>query len=85
MILKLVIALVIVGLVGLRFADTRWGARMLGISRRALRIVHVTVLLLTGMLSVIFEQWVLLAVVALLLVLYGVDVLRERAARSARR
>lgn len=78
MILKLVIALIIVGLVGLRFADTRWGARMLGISRRALRIVHVTVLLVTGVLSVIFEQWVLLGVVFVLLALYVVDIVRER-------
>lgn len=78
MILKLVIALIIVGLVGLRFADARWGARMLGISRRALRIVHVTVLLVAGVLSVIFEQWVLLGVVFVLLALYVVDIVRER-------
>ncbi|MGO1285529.1 MAG: hypothetical protein ACTHUU_10465 [Brachybacterium sp.] len=71
-------------LILLRLARTRFGARLLGVPQRVLEIVFLVALLLAGVLAVLFEQWILLAVVVVLLVLSLIEELRRRAARSAR-
>lgn len=65
-------------LILLRLARTRFGARLLGVPQRALEIVFLVALLLAGVLAVVLEQWILLAVVVVLLVLSGVEELRRR-------
>ncbi|MGP9539835.1 hypothetical protein ACT3SP_17700 [Brachybacterium sp. AOP43-C2-M15] len=85
----LTIAAILV-LVLLRLARTRFGSRLLGVSQRTLGIVFLAALAIAGVLAVVLEQWILLAVVALLLVLHLVEELRrrlrapDRAARSPR-
>ena len=69
-------------LIVLRMARTRFGARLLGVPQRVLEIVFLAALLLAGVLAVLFEQWILLAVVVVLLVLSGVEELRRRAAQK---
>ncbi len=69
-------------LILLRLARTRFGARLLGIPLRVLEIVFLVALLLAGILAVLFEQWILLTVVAILLVLSGVEQLRRRSAQQ---
>ena len=69
-------------LILLRLARTRFGARLLGIPLRVLEIVFLVALLLAGILAVLFEQWILLTVVAILLVLSGVEELRRRSAQQ---
>ncbi|MGO1481939.1 MAG: hypothetical protein ACTHWF_12545 [Brachybacterium sp.] len=71
-------------LILLRLARTRFGARLLGIPQRVLEIVFLVALLLAGVLAVLFEQWILLAVVVVLLVLSLIEELRRRKDRSAR-
>lgn len=68
----------------LRLARTRFGARLLGVPLRVLEIVFLVALLLAGVLAVVFEQWILLAVVVVLLVISGIEELRRRRSRSVR-
>ncbi|HJG91976.1 hypothetical protein [Brachybacterium massiliense] len=68
----------------LRLARTRFGARLLGVPLRVLEIVFLVALLLAGVLAVVFEQWILLAVVVVLLVISGIEELRRRGSRSVR-
>lgn len=70
-------------LLGLRLARTPFGARLVGIPQRVLGIVYLVALLLAGVLAAVFEQWVLLAVVVILLVLSGIEELRRRSAVKA--
>lgn len=86
MILKVLTFGAIALLLLLRLAGTRFGARLLGVPQRVLEIVFLVALLVAGILAVLFEQWILLIVVALLLVATGVEKLRARgrAARSPR-
>lgn len=71
-------------LILLRLARTRFGARLLGVPLRALEIVFLVALLLAGILAVIFELWILLTVVGILLLLSGVEELRRRSAKHTR-
>ncbi|MEJ6544673.1 hypothetical protein ACFU1Q_16690 [Brachybacterium paraconglomeratum] len=72
-------------LVVLRLARTRFGSRLLGVSLRVLNIVYLDALVIAGILAVVFEQWILLVVVAVLLVVSLVEEIRRRlAARAAR-
>ena len=72
-------------LVVLRLARTRFGSRLLGVSLRVLNIVYLDALVIAGILAVVFEQWILLVVVAVLLVVSLVEQIRRRlAARAAR-
>ena len=72
-------------LVVLRLARTRFGSRLLGVSLRVLNIVYLVALVIAGILAVVFEQWTLLVVVAVLLVVSLVEEIRRRlAARAAR-
>ncbi|WP_062950227.1 hypothetical protein [Brachybacterium sp. sponge] len=72
-------------LVVLRLARTRFGSRLLGVSLRVLNIVYLVALVIAGILAVVFEQWILLVVVAVLLVVSLVEEIRRRlAARAAR-
>lgn len=71
----------IVGLLVLRLLRSRWGSRLLGVSERALDIVYLAALALTGVIAVLTEYWLLLVVVAVLLALRGVEALRARQSR----
>lgn len=65
----------------LRLARTRFGSRLLGVPERVLEIVFLVALVLAGVLAVVFEQWILLIVVGILLVIGGVEELRRRTAK----
>ncbi|ATG51665.1 hypothetical protein CFK38_09110 [Brachybacterium vulturis] len=86
MILKVLTFGAIALLLLLRLARTRVGSRLLGVPQRVLGIVFLSALVLAGVLAVVFEQWVLLVVVAILLIASGVEELRARGrgARSPR-
>ena len=71
----------IAGLLVLRLLRSRWGARLLGVSERVLDIVYLVALVLTGVIAVVTEYWLLLVVVAVLLVLRGIEALRARQSR----
>lgn len=75
----------IIGLLVMRLLRTRWGGRLLGISHRALDIAHLALLTITSLIAVIAEEWVLLAVVGVLLVWAVADVLRGRRAQAGAR
>lgn len=68
----------------LRLARTRFGARLLGLSLRVLNSIYLAALLLAAVLAVVFEQWILLTVVGILLVIALVEWLRIRSARRRR-
>ncbi len=72
-------------LVVLRLARTRFGSRLLGVSLRVLSIVYLVALVIAGILAVVFEQWILLVVVAVLLVVSLVEEIRRRLAGRAAR
>lgn len=78
--LKLVTFGAIALLILLRLAGTRLGARLLGVSQRVLAIVYLAALVVAGVAAVATEQWTLLAVVGILLVISGVQELRRRLA-----
>lgn len=78
--LKFVTLGAIVLLILLRLAGTRLGARLLGVSQRVLAIVYLVALLVAGITAVATEQWTLLSVVGILLVISGVQELRRRLA-----
>src|SRR5699024_6778325 len=69
------------GLLVLRLLRSRWGARLLGVPERVLDIVYLVALVLTGVIAVVTEYWLLLVVVAVLLVLRGIEALRARQSR----
>ncbi len=71
-------------LILLRLARTRFGARLIGAPQRVLEVAFLVALLLAGILAGLFEQWILLAVVVVLLGLSLFEELRRRAVRSAR-
>lgn len=75
----LTIAAILV-LVLLRLARTRFGSRLLGISQRTLGGVFLIALAIAGVLAVVYELWILLAAVGVLLVLHVLEELRRRAA-----
>jgi len=72
----------VVGLLALRLLRSRWGSRLLGISERALDIIYLVALVITGAVAVATEYWLLLAVVGVLLVLRGIEALRNRRRRA---
>ncbi|ASK64842.1 hypothetical protein CFK39_02210 [Brachybacterium avium] len=86
MILKVLTFGAIALLLLLRLARTRFGSRLLGVPQQVLGIVFLVALVLAGVLAVVFEQWVLLVVVVVLLIASGVEELRARGrgARSPR-
>lgn len=65
----------------LRLARTRFGSRLLGVPQRVLEMVFLVALVLAGVLAVVFEQWILLAVVVVLLILSVIEELRRRSAQ----
>lgn len=65
-------------LILLRLARTRLGARLLGVSVRVLNIVYLAALGVAGVLAVMYEQWILLTVVVILLVISLVEEIRRR-------
>ena len=67
----------------LRLARTRFGARLLGLSLRVLNLIYLVALLLAAVLAVVFEQWILLSVVGILLVVSLVEWLRARSVQQA--
>ncbi|ATG54507.1 hypothetical protein CFK41_06815 [Brachybacterium ginsengisoli] len=67
----------------LRLARTRFGARLLGLSLRVLNLIYLVALLLAAVLAVVFEQWILLTVVGILLVVSLVEWLRARSVQQA--
>ena len=75
----------VVGLLALRLLRSRWGSRLLGISERALDIIYLVALVITGAVAVATEYWLLLAVVGVLLVLRGIEALRNRRRRTRAR
>lgn len=70
-------------LVVLRLLRTRFGARLLGVSVRVMTFVYLGVLVITGIAAGLLEQWVLLGVVVLLLVVSGIEELRRRSRARA--
>ena len=83
MILK-VLSLGAIGLLlMLRLPRTPFGARLLGVSLRVLNIVFLAALGIAGVAAVMYEQWILLAVVVVLLVISLVEEVRRRFAARA--
>lgn len=80
MILKVLSFGAIALLLLLRLARTPFGARLLGVPLKVLHIVYLAALGVAGMLAIPYEQWVLLAVVAVLLVISLVEEVRRRSA-----
>ena len=80
MILKVLSFGAIALLLLLRLARTPFGARLLGVPLKVLHIVYLTALGVAGMLAIPYEQWVLLAVVVVLLVISLVEEGRRRSA-----
>ncbi|MGO1982538.1 MULTISPECIES: hypothetical protein [Brachybacterium] len=62
----------------LRLLRGRFGATLLGVSVRALNIVYLLALVVTGIVAGLLEQWVLLGVVAVLLAISGIEEIRRR-------
>lgn len=75
----------VVGLLALRLLRGRWGSRLLGISERALDIIYLVALVITGAIAVATEYWLLLGVVGVLLVLRGIEALRDPRRRDRAR
>ncbi|HLQ80411.1 MAG TPA: hypothetical protein VK122_04895 [Brachybacterium sp.] len=71
-------------LILLRLARTRFGARLLGVSLRALHIIYLIALVVAGVLAAAFEQWILLAVVGILLAISAFEEIRRRSSREPR-
>ena len=82
MILKVLSFGAIALLLLLRFARTEGGARLLGVPLKVLHIVYLAALGVAGTLAIPYEQWVLLTVVVVLLV---VSLVEEVGRRSAAR
>ena len=82
MILKVLSFGAIALLLLLRFARTPFGARLLGVPLKVLHIVYLAALGVAGTLASPYEQWVLLTVVVVLLV---VSLVEEAGRRSAAR
>lgn len=80
MILKVLSFGAIALLILLRLARTRFGAQLLGVPLQVLHIVHLAALGVAGVLAIPFEQWVLLTVVVILLVISLVEEIRRRSA-----
>lgn len=80
MILKVLSFGAIALLLLLRLARTPSGARLLGVPLKVLHIVYLAALGVAGMLAIPYEQWVLLAVVVVLLVISLVEEVRRRSA-----
>ena len=80
MILKVLSFGAIALLLLLRLARTPFGARLLGVPLKVLHIVYLAGLGVAGMLAIPYEQWVLLAVVVVLLVISLVEEVRRRSA-----
>jgi len=80
MILKVLSFGVIALLILLRLARTRFGVRLLGVPLQVLHIVYLTALAVAGILAIPFEQWILLTVVVVLLVVSLVEEIRRRSA-----
>lgn len=78
MILKVVSVGAIALLLLLRLSRTPFGARLLGVSLRVLNIVYLAALVIAGALAIPFEQWILLGVVVVLLVISLVEELQRR-------
>ena len=76
--LRLLALVIVLGLFLARLLRGRFGARLLGVSERALDIAYIVALVLAGMLAVATEYWPLLIVVVLLLALRGLEALRTR-------
>ena len=83
MILKVLSFGAIALLLLLRLARTPFGARLLGVSLRVLNIVFLAALGIAGVAAVMYEQWILLAVVVVLLVVSLVEEVRRRFAARA--
>src|SRR5699024_4975325 len=71
-------------LILLRLARTRFGARLLGVSLRALHIIYLVALVVAGILAAVFEQWILLAVVGILLAISVIEEIRRRSSQEPR-
>ena len=80
MILKVLSFGAIALLILLRLARTSFCARLLGVSVRVLNIVYLAALGVAGVLAVMYEQWILLTVVVILLVISLVEEIRRRSA-----
>ena len=85
MILKVLSFGAIALLILLRLARTRFGARLLGVPLRVLHIVYLAALGVAGILAIPFEQWILLTVVVILLVISLVEEIRRRSAQAPAR
>lgn len=80
MILKVLSFGAIALLILLRLARTRFGARLLGVPLRVLNFVYLAALGIAGVLAVMYEQWILLTVVVVLLAVSLVEEIRRRSA-----
>ncbi|WP_226986048.1 hypothetical protein [Brachybacterium sp. FME24] len=80
--LKIITVGAIALLLAMRLLRGKFGATLLGVSVRVLNIAYLALLLITGILAGVFEQWVLLGVVVALLALSGVEEIRRRSAQK---
>lgn len=80
---KYVVVLVVLALLLLRLLRGRWGARLLGVSERVLDVVYIVALLVTGVIAVLTEYWVLLVAVGILLVWRVVEEVIDRGRRRS--
>lgn len=78
MVLKTLAISLIVLLLALRLLRGRFGSALLGVSERVIDTVYVGALVLTLGISIASEQWLLVAICAVLLALRGLEALRAR-------
>ncbi|EWS80186.1 hypothetical protein [Brachybacterium phenoliresistens] len=82
MVLKTLAIGLIVLLLALRLLRGRLGSALLGVSERVIDLVYIGALTVTLGISIAAEQWLLVAICAVLLLLRGVEALRARRSRS---
>lgn len=80
---KYVVVLVVLALLLLRLLRGRWGARLLGVSEQVLDLVYIVALMVTGVIAVLTEYWVLLVAVGILLVWRVVEEVIDRGRRRS--
>ncbi|MFC0674983.1 hypothetical protein [Brachybacterium hainanense] len=78
MVLKVLALTLIVLLLALRLLRGRFGSALLGVSETVLDLTYVGLLAITLGVSIWAEQWLLVVVCGVLLVLRGIEELRRR-------
>ena len=82
MVLKTLAIGLIVLLLALRLLRGRLGSALLGVSERVIDLVYIGALTVTLGISIASEQWLLVAICAVLLLLRSLEALRAHRSRS---